>query len=77
MNICFIIGSNYVPDDEDFDFSLFDVDKAEEQSAPLTSELLTLATSSVSRKQKPTNFAKTCSCMLPEVIARHVTVHLG
>ena len=61
MNICFMIGSDYVPDDKDFDFSLFDVDEDEEQNAPLTSEPLTLATPSVSRKQKPNNFAKTCS----------------
>ena len=35
--------------------------EGEEQSAALTSEPLALATPSVSRKQKPTNFAKTCS----------------
>ena len=57
MNICFMIGSDYVPDNEKFDFSLFDVDEDEKQNAHLTSEPLTLATPSVSRKQKPANYA--------------------
>ena len=56
-----MLGSDYVPDDKDFDFSLFDFDENEKQSAPLTLEPLTLARPSVSRKQKLTNSAKTCS----------------
>ena len=50
------------PDDEDFEFSVFDVDEDEEQIAFVTSEPLTMVTPSVSRKQKPTNSAKTCFC---------------
>ena len=56
-----MIGSDSIPDEEDFEFSLFDVDENEEQSAHLTSVPLVLATFSVSKKQKPTNSSKTCS----------------
>ena len=77
MNICFIIGSDYVFDDKDFDFSLFDVDEDEEQNAPLTSEPLTLPSVSVSRNQKPTTLQRHAPNLLSEVIVWHMTVHLG